>query len=198
MCSRYLTIRFWGNFWCHISHILCPSSMDSARSGCRVWTRQQGIQASYPSAGRCLNAQPLSARENQNLLGPFVRFVMQMLPLRAIIVRFYLPSTLAGSWWKLWEGSYAELCLVSFPFLKMFDILYLNSVGPAGCFCNAELQGSEWRSRQRMPWVSSWRQAGRHVRDVTRIPLLSTQLQLHSEWTFQTFSLIHTSWFRII
>ena len=45
----------------------------------------------------------------------------------------------------------------------MFDIWIAST---AGCFCNAELQGSEWRSRQRMPWVSSWRQAGRHVRDV--------------------------------
>lgn len=110
-------------WWCHISHILCPSSMDSARSGCRVWTRQQGIQASYPSAGRCLNAQPLSARENRNLLGPFVRFVMQMLPLRAIIVRFYLPSTLAGSCQREVMPSYAWS---RFHFLRC--LIYLNSV----------------------------------------------------------------------
>ncbi len=59
---------------------------------------------------------------------------------------------------------------VTFPFLKMFDVWIASMT--AGCFCNAQLQGSEWRSRQRMPWVSSWRQAGRHFRDVKGAVLL--------------------------
>ena len=61
--------------------------------------RLQSMDTAAGNPGQLSISRPLPqcTAKNQNLLGPFVRFVMQILPLRATISRFYLPSTLTGS-----------------------------------------------------------------------------------------------------